>query len=109
MLKASGPEKIKAISEMLANTIDSTDIADEFQDDFKIEVKEFNELVKGCQTMDNITRTDALAVKFHSNPKLRLHRPITLFQTGVEILRKAADMSNLASKQADAAKDCHSC
>ena len=69
MLKASGPEKIKDISEMLANTIDSTDIADEFQDDFKIEVKEFNELVKGCQTMYNITRTDALAVKFHSNSR----------------------------------------
>lgn len=92
---------------MLANTIDSTNLADDFQDDFKVEIKDFNELVKGCQTMNNITRTDSLAVKFHSNPKLRLHKPLTLFPTGVEILRKAAEMSELASKQADAAKDCH--
>ena len=109
MMRASGPDTIDTISEMLANTIDSTDLADEFGAEFAEEIKDFNDLVKGCQTMTNITRTDRLAIKFHSNTKLRLHRPLTLWPTGVAIMRKAAEMSELASKQADATKDCHTC
>ena len=100
-------DNIPGVSEMLASTVDQHNIADGFTQEFKEELLEYNELVKGCQTLDNITRTDELAVKFHQNTKLRLHKPTTLFSTGVSIIKKASEMSDFASKQADALKDCH--
>ena len=105
------PDNIADVSEMLASTVDQLEIADGFTPEWKEELLEFNELVKGCHTLDNITRTNELAVKFHSNQKLRLHKPITLFPTGVSIMQKANDMVEVASKQADAFKDwdCHFC
>ena len=94
---------------MLASTVDQLEIVDFFTPEWKNELLEFNEFVKGCHTLDNITRTDELAVKFHSNPKCRLHKPLTLFPTGVALLQKANEMSEFASKQADAFKDWHFC
>ena len=104
-----GQDNIPVVSEMLASTVDQLEITEFFTPEWKEELLEFNEFVKGCHTIDNITRTDELAVKFNSNQKYRLHKALTLFPTGVELMKKATAMSEFASKQADALKDWHFC
>ena len=104
-----GQDNIPVVSEMLASTVDQLEIAEFFTPEWREELLEFNEFVKGCHTIDNITRTDELAVKFRNNQKYRLHKPLTLFPTGVALMQKATEMSEFASKQADAFKDWHFC
>lgn len=96
-------DNIKMLEENLAHTKDT--IGPNCSKAFREELSEFVEFVAGCQTTDNITRTDILKVKFATNQNLRLHKAVTLFPTGALLLKLADDAGKRASKNEGAVKD----